>query len=132
MIPALGAFGGTLIGQAWLKNARLNIQQGRNVALASAGGALIGLGLTAIFTPESPAPYYTVAYITGLSSYAIMVGMYKKANKLAFSEQDKKNKWDLNLMPQNIFLNKQIATYALANPGKRINFLPSFSATRNF
>ena len=132
MIPALGAFGGTLIGQAWLKNARLNIQQGRNVALASAGGALIGLGLTAIFTPESPTPYYTVAYITGLSSYAIMVGMYKKANKLAFFEQDKQNKWDLNLMPQNIFLNKQIATYALANPGKRINFLPAFSATRNF
>jgi hypothetical protein len=132
MIPALGAFGGTLIGQAWLKNAKLTIQQGRNVALASAGGSLIGLGLTAIFTPESPTPYYTVAYIAGLSSYAIMVGMYKKTNKLAFFDQDKKNRWDLNLMPQNIFLNKQIATYAMANPGKRINFLPAISATRNF
>jgi hypothetical protein len=132
LIPALGAFGGTVIGQAWLKNARLTIQQGRNVALASAGGSLIGLGLTAIFTPESATPYYTVGYIAGLSSYAIMVGMYKKSNKLAFFEQDKKNKWDLNLMPQNIFLNKQIASYALSNPGKRINFLPAFSATLNF
>lgn len=132
MIPAIGALGGTLAGHLWLKDARLTNQQGWNTALATAGGALIGLGLTALFTPDSFTPYYIVSYATGLSSYAILLSQYKKNNSLALFEQEKKSRWDINLMPQSIFLNKKIASYAFSNPGKRINFLPAFSATLNF
>jgi hypothetical protein len=126
LIPAAGALGATLAGHVWLNNAKLTGQQGRNVALASSGGALFGLGLTALFTPETETPYYVVSYITGMTSYAIMVSLYKKKNILAFPVNDSKAQWDLNFTPQNIFLN------SLANPGKRIDFLPAFSATFTF
>jgi hypothetical protein len=132
MIPAIGALGGTLIGHVWLKDARFTIQQGRNVALASAGGAAIGLGLAALFTPETATPYYVTSYITAMTTYAIMVGMYKKNNILRLSDNEKKTRWNINVMPQNIFLNKKIADYAFANPGRRIDFLPAFSAAINF
>jgi hypothetical protein len=61
-----------------------------------------------------------------------MVSLYKKKNILAFPVNDSKAQWDLNFTPQNIFLNKKIANYSLANPGKRIDFLPAFSATFTF
>jgi hypothetical protein len=132
MIPAIGALGGTLIGHVWLKDARLSVQQGRNVALASGGGVAIGLGLAALFSPETATPYYVTSYITGMTTYAIMVGMYKKHNTMPFSENYKKNRWNFNVMPQNIFLNNRIADYAFSNPGKRIDFLPAFSASVKF
>jgi hypothetical protein len=132
LIPAVGALGGTLAGHLWLKNARLTSQQGRNVALSSAGGVAIGLGLTALFTPESITPYYVVSYITGMTTYALMVGIYKKNNNLAFSDNEKKSRWNLNVMPQNLFLNKKIEEYSQANPGRRFDFLPAISATFTF
>jgi hypothetical protein len=132
LIPAAGALGATFVGHAWLKNARLTSQQGRNVALASAGGAAMGLGLAAIFTPESMAPYYVASYITGMSMYAVMVGKYKKSNSFAVSDNGNRSGWNFNFMPQNIFFNKKIAEYAFANPGRRIDFLPAFSTTFNF
>jgi hypothetical protein len=132
LIPAAGALGATFVGHLWLNNARLTSQQGRNVALATSGGVLVGLGLTALFTPETETPYYVVSYITGMTSYAVMVSLYKKKNILAFPVSDSKARWDLNLMPQNLFLNKKIADYSVSNPGKRIDFLPAFSATFTF
>jgi len=132
LIPAAGALGGTLVSHLWLKNAHLTNQQGRNTALATTGGAVIGLGLTAIFSPESATPYYLVSYATGLASYAILLEKYKRNNNLALLDQDKKSRWNVNFMPQNLFFNKQIGKYALANPGKRIDLLPAFSASLNF
>lgn len=132
MIPAIGALGGTLVSHLWLKDAHLTNQQGRNTALATAGGATIGLGLTALFTPESATPYYLVSYVTGLTSYAILLEKYKRNNNLALIDQEKKSRWNVNFMPQNLFFNQQIGKYALANPGKRINLLPAFSASLNF
>ena len=132
LIPAVGALGGTLAGQLWLKDARLTSQQGRNTALGSLGGALVGLGLTAIFTPETATPYYVMGYATGLTAYALLVSKYKKTNKMAFIEPDKQSRWNVNFMPQNLLLNRKIATFANANPGKRITYLPAFSATLNF
>ncbi len=133
LIPAAGALGGTLIGQAWVKGARLTNQQGRNTALAAAGGGVIGLGLTAIFTPETATPYYIVSYVTGISAYALLMSKYKSSNKgIALFEQNKKNNWNFSLTPQNVFFNRKIASYALANPGKRVNLLPAFSATLRF
>jgi hypothetical protein len=132
LIPAVGAIGGTLAGQLWLKDARLTNQQGRNAALGSFGGALIGIGITAIFTPETATPYYVMGYATSMTAYALLVSKYKKTNKMAFIEQDKQSRWNVNLMPQNLLINRKIAAYANANPGKRINYLPAFSATLNF
>ena len=132
LIPAAGALGGTLAGHLWLKNARLTSQQGRNVALGSFGGTLIGLGLTAIVTPETATPYYIMGYATGMTTYALLVHKYKQDNIMAVNEPDKPRRWNVNLMPQNLLLNRKIAAYANANPGKRTTFLPAFSASVNF
>jgi hypothetical protein len=132
LIPAAGALAGTVAGHLWLKNARLTSQQGRNVALGSFGGALIGFGLTAIFTPETATPYYIMGYATGMTTYALLVQKYKKDNIMAVNEPDKNSRWNINLMPQNLLLNRKIASYANANPGKRTTFLPAFSASVNF
>lgn len=132
LIPAAGALGGTIAGHLVTRDAKLTTQQGRNIALATAGGEAVGLGLTTIFTPESMFPYYAVSYITGLSAYAIMVGIYKKTNNLSYSDNLKKSRWDINIMPQNLVLNRKIASYAFQHPEKRIDFLPAFSATLNF
>ena len=132
LIPAIGAIGGTVAGQLLLKNARLTSQQGRNTALASAGGALIGLGITAIFSPEAASPYYIMGYATGMGAYAILLNKYKTDNKTAFIERAKPGRWNVNIMPQNLLINKRIASIANANPGKRITYLPAISASLNF
>jgi hypothetical protein len=132
LIPAAGAIGGTVAGQAWLKNARLTSQQGRNVALATTAGALIGIGIAAIFQPESAAPYYIGGYATAMTSYALLVSKYKKSNIEIMSEKNKLSRWHLNIMPQNLFLNKKIESFANANPGRRVTYLPAFSASLNF
>jgi hypothetical protein len=132
LIPAAGAIGGTVAGQLWLKNARLTSQQGRNVALASAAGALIGIGVTAIFQPGTAAPYYVAGYATAMTSYALLVNSYKKSNIAIMGEKNKLSRWNLNIMPQNLFLNKKIEAFANANPGRRINYLPAFSASLKF
>jgi len=132
MIPAIGALGSSLLSHLWLKDAGFTNQQGRNVALASAGGSIIGLGLVAIAGAENPAPYYVTGYITGMTTYALMVNAYKKKNNFSLPRNEMKTGWNFNLTPQNIFINRKIASYALANPGKRIDFLPAFSASLTF
>jgi hypothetical protein len=132
LIPAFAALGGTYASHSYLKGARLTSQQGRNTALAAAGGSVIGLGLAALFSPETGTAYYITGYLTGLSAYAYLVGKYKSDNKLAVFKEDEKSPWNINFMPQNIFFNRKIASYALANPQKRITFLPAVSATLTF
>jgi hypothetical protein len=132
MIPAAGALTGTIAGHFWLKDARLSNQQGRNTALATAGGAAIGLGLIAILGFESITPYYILPYLTGMSTYALLVNKYKKDNQLAFFKPEKDSRWVVNLMPQNILLNREIINAANTRPGKQPVFLPAFSATLHF
>ncbi|MBK9392283.1 MAG: hypothetical protein IPN68_19630 [Bacteroidetes bacterium] len=132
LLPAIGALGSSLVGHLWLKDARLTNQQGRNVALASAGGSIIGLGFIALAGAEKPAPYYVTGYIAGMSTYALMINAYKKKNNFSLPQKEIKTGWNFNLTPQNIFINRKIAPYALANPGKRVDLLPAFSATLTF
>jgi hypothetical protein len=132
LIPAAGALAGTIAGHFLLKDARFTSQQGRNTALAASGGAVIGLGLAAIIGLDSGTPYYLIPYITGMSTYAIMINKYKKNNHLAFLEQEKSNRWELNLMPQNIFLNRQLVNITNPHPGKLPVFLPVFTASLHF
>ncbi len=132
LLPALGALGGTIAGHMLLKDTRFSIQQGRNTALAAAGGAVVGLGATALFTPESPNPYFLMSYLTGMTTYALMVNKYKKANQASSWLNEKPTRWNISLTPQNIFLNNQIAARALAHPEKRSYMLPAFSASIAF
>lgn len=132
LLPALGALGGSLLSHSWLRDTRFTTQQGRNIALATAGGSAVGLGLVALFTPEAAAPYYIVGYLSGLTTYSLMVKIYKNSNPLTLSGKPENKKWNFNLMPQNIFINDLIAPYAFANPGKRVDFLPAFSASFKF
>jgi hypothetical protein len=121
-----------MVGHLWLKDAKFSPQQGRNVALGTAGGSIIGLGLIALIGSDNAAPYYIAGYVTGMTTYAIMVSMYKKNNIASFTGKEMKTGWNFNIMPQNLFLNKRIASYALANPTRKINLLPAFSATLKF
>ena len=132
LIPAAATLGASMVGHLWLKDAKFSPQQGRNVALGTAGGSIIGLGLIALIGSDNAAPYYIAGYVTGMTTYAIMVGMYKKNNIASFTGREMKTGWNFNIMPQNIFLNKKIASYALANPTRKINLLPAFSATLKF
>lgn len=132
LFPAAGALGGTLLGHIWLKDARLTNQQGRNVALATAGGSAIGLGLVALINPETITPYYITGYLAGLSMYAVVVGKYKLGNNVKLTADNDEKRWDINFMPQNILLNQKIAPYAFSNPQKRVTFLPAFSASVKF
>jgi hypothetical protein len=120
------------MGHYIFKDTKLTNQQGRNVALATAGGSVMGLGLAAIFTPERGTAYYITGYLTGMSAYGLLVGKYKRDNKTALFNKDENSPWNFNLMPQNIFYNRKIASYALANPQKKVTFLPAISATLTF
>ena len=132
LIPAFGALAGTLAGHLWLKDAGFTNQQGRNTIMAATGGAVISLGIAAIIGSDSSTPYYLIPYVTGMSSYAILVNRYKKNNHLAFFKEEKATRWNVNLMPQNILLNYKISDIANAHPEKRPVFLPAFTASVNF
>lgn len=132
LLPAIGALGASLAGHKWLKDANLSNQQGRNVALATAGGSIIGLGLIAIVGSEDMTPYYISGYITGMTTYTLMMNAYKKKNNFSLPARDMKTGWNFNFTPQNIFINRKMTSYYLSNPGKRINMLPAFSATLTF
>jgi hypothetical protein len=132
LIPAATTFGATIASNYWLRGARLTNQQGRNTALATTGGAVIGLGIAALFGSESMTPYYVIPYLTGLGSYAIILNKYKKSNELQNLKTEKDNKWKVNFMPENILLNQKFAKVVNTYPGKRVSFLPAFSATCNF
>ena len=132
LIPAAGALGGTIVSHFWLKDARLTNQQGRNTFLATTGGAVMGLGVAALFSTESITPYYLVPYLTGLGSYALIVSKYKKDNQVPYLTPENVNKWKVNLMPQNILLNQKLVKIASTHPGKKPVFLPAVSASINF
>jgi len=115
-----------------LKDARLTSQQGRNTALAATGGAVIGLGIAALIGSDAITPYYLLPYATGIGSYAFLVHRYKTNNLMASIEKEQKNRWAVNIMPQNIFINQKLAPSIFSHPEKRMSFLPAFSATINF
>jgi hypothetical protein len=132
LIPAVAAFGGAITSHYWLRDARLTNQQGRNTALATTGGAIMGLGVTSIFNPESITPNYLVPFLTGLSSYALLVHMYKKHNQQQYYKTEKDSKWKLDFMPQNIFINQKLGNIINTNPGRQPLFLPAISASYKF
>ena len=128
-IPAVTTLAGSIAGHSLTRDTRFTNQQGRNLALASGGGALIGLGIAAIINADSPTPYYLLPYATGLGTYAILFNRYKKNNSTAYMNKDKGNKWNINIMPQNIVLNRQLSNISNPRLGSRPFMLPAFSAS---
>jgi hypothetical protein len=132
LVPAAGALAGTFIGQRWVRNAGLTLQQGRNVALAHTGGAVVGLGIAAIINSESPPIWYIIPYSAGLATYAFALESYKKKNSMTSVVPEKTRGWNINLMPQNILLNQKLISSGRIQAGKRYSMLPAFSASVRF
>lgn len=133
IFPAFGILSGTLIGQAWLKNANLTPKQGVQTAYAATGGALLGFGLALLVQSDNLTPYYVIPYVTGLGAYGIALESMKKKNReAAYISDKKKNNWDIAFMPQNLFLNSKIHDKGYFINGNYVGMQPLFSASIKF
>jgi hypothetical protein len=133
LIPAAGAMAGTLLGQAWMKNANLTNQQGRNIALTTAAGSVIGFGIDLIAGIDSPPFTYVIPYLTGLISYAIIADTYrvKNSHSPALSTTSS-TRLHFSFMPQNILLNNKLVSSGKYQPGGKVTLLPAFAASFSF
>jgi hypothetical protein len=133
LIPAAGIVAGSLVGQAWLKNVNLTPKQGLNVAYATTGGAIFGLGISLLINSDEITAYYVVPYLTGLGAYAAMVETMREKNKVTgFMKDNKKSNWDIALMPQNIVVNNRIAGKGFVVNGRLTGMQPLFAASLRF
>jgi hypothetical protein len=133
LIPIATTLGGTFASHYWLKGVKLTTQQGRNTALAAAGGAIMGFGVASFFDSESVTPRYLLPYVSGLSSYAILLHLYKKINLQQSYGVEQENRWKIDIMPQNIFLNQKLGKIVNPYPGRRQPLsLPAVSAICSF
>jgi hypothetical protein len=133
LIPAAGVVAGSLVGQAWLKNINLTPKQGLNIAYATTGGAIFGLGIALIMNPDEITAYYVVPYLTGLGAYAAMVETMRQKNITSgFIKDNKKSNWDIALMPQNIVVNNRIAGKGFMVNGRLTGMQPLFAASLRF
>jgi hypothetical protein len=132
LFPAVTTLAGTIAGQWWLRDTQLTMQQGRIISLATPGGYIIGLGLAVMMNLKSGAPYYILPYITGFTTYAMLVESYKKKNGQVTGITGPGSPWQFNFMPQNILINQKIANSVYAGRASRLGMLPAFSASLRF
>ncbi|MGD0582112.1 MAG: hypothetical protein ABR974_04110 [Bacteroidales bacterium] len=131
LIPAAGAMAGTLVGQAWMKNVKLTNQQGRNVALTSGAGAVIGMGIVMI-AGEGPPFSYIIPYTTAMISYALITETYRTKNNMISFRSKLPDGLQFSFMPQNILINNKMISSGKIQLGSRYNMLPAFAATMSF
>jgi len=119
LIPAGAAILGTLIGQRQVKNARLTDQQGSTMDLASAGAALVGLGIAVAAKFESPTPILGLPTALALITHQLLLSNFKMKNlKLRSGLIKKENfKFSMNLNPENYFIGKKMGQV------RNLNFL---------
>jgi len=134
LVPAIGVLAGTGLGHLWTKDANLTLQQGMTTIYASAGGAIIGLGIALMIDSEEFTPYYAVPYATSMVAYTITLESLKKKNRSvsAISDLDQKGKWNFTFMPQNIFVNNRIEQSAYMINGRYVGMQPLFAASCTF
>lgn len=120
LIPASTAVAGTLIGQRMVKNVHLTKRQGSTINLASAGGALLGIGTMAIFGNESVTAWVAVPSTVALLTNQIVFSRYKKENLLnnLKGKNPRKKNYDfsMKLMPENYFVTKNTPQRFIADP----------------
>jgi hypothetical protein len=132
LIPMATTLGGSFISHAWLKNAKLTSQQGRNTALAAGAGVLIGYGVSTLADPKFNHPRYILPYLSGLVSYSTMLMINKKINRPHSLTAENKNKLDFSFMPQNILLNQKYGKIHSSLSGWQTLNFPVISASYNF
>lgn len=132
LIPAALTLGGSFLSHAWLRNAKLTSQQGRNTALAAGAGVAIGYGVSTLADPDLDHPRYILPYLSGLASYTAMVFINTKVKKSPYLTSENKNKMDFSFMPQNIILNQKFGKIKGSVSGKQALFFPVFAASYNF
>jgi hypothetical protein len=134
LLPAVGALAGTGLGHLWTKDANFSIQQGMTTIYASAGGAIIGLGLALMIDSKEFTTYYAIPYVTSMAAYAITVESLKKKNRNvpALSDLNQKGNWNFAFMPQNVFVNNKIGQKGYMINGRYAGMQPLFAASCTF
>ena len=108
-IPAAASILGTVMAQKQVRHVKLTKKQGSTISLATAGGGLIGLGLTAIVESSSPAVYIGLPSGFALLAHRIVFAKYKDENLAGkfVSKLGKKDKmkFSVDVKPENYFTN---------------------------
>jgi len=112
LIPAAGSILGTMLGQKAVRGAHFTKKQGSALNLATAGAALVGVGVSAI--AEFDSPVLTLAVPTGLAliTHQIVFTNYKKKNLMKDAQGSHRRRHNYNfsmkVMPENYFFNQRI------------------------
>lgn len=134
LIPAATAIAGTIFGQRSVKGVHLTRRQGSTINLASTGAALIGLGVVALTSAESPGWYVGLASVSALIMHQALFSSYKKKNlenslNLGINTQSRV-KFSMKVTPENYFIHKQMSEKLfIANPNQTypiVNFKLTF------
>lgn len=112
LIPALGSVTGTILAQKAVQGAHLTDQQGTTLNLATAGSALVGLGIVAWTKVESSALTIGIPTALALIVEQSLFHSYKKRN-LAMDVQGRIDKasryrFSMRFSPEGYLVNKQI------------------------
>jgi hypothetical protein len=112
LVPAASSILGTFIGQNQVKEAHLTKKQGSAINLATAGAALVGLGVLAIAQSDSPGLWLGLPSGLALITHQIVLHKYKRDNIVKGmqrrSNRNNEFKFSMNVMPENYFINKQL------------------------
>lgn len=112
LIPALGSVAGTILAQKAVRGAHLTDQQGTALNLATAGSALVGLGIVAWTKTESSALTIGIPTAFALIVEQSLFHSYKKRN-FAMGVQGSldtsgKYRFSMRFSPEGYFINRQI------------------------
>ncbi|MCH7409402.1 hypothetical protein MM239_08355 [Belliella sp. DSM 111904] len=134
LIPAGFGVLGTYLGQRKTQGVNLSAKQGSTINYASTGAALVGVGIAALAESESATVYLALGSSFALITQELLFHKYKNEN-LRFQgnigKTEKKNlKYNLEVNPENYFLNQQLqakannfSNYAqLSSPIVNLNF----------
>ncbi|MFO7573603.1 MAG: hypothetical protein R6W67_00410 [Bacteroidales bacterium] len=134
LYPALGALSGTVIGHFYNRNLGFTTQQGLLTSYATAGGAVVGLGVALLTGSEKITPYYLIPYATGLGSYIAAVEILKRRGGGVYSllEEKNRNNLQVSIMPQNLFINNRLGEKGFITNGRYTGMQPMFAASLTF
>jgi len=120
LVPSSFAVAGTIIGQRMVRGAYLTNKQGSTINLASAGGAMLGLGVMLIAQGSSPALWIGVPSLCALGAHQMVFQRYKRDNLLKNLKgefgRNKQYEFSMKLMPENYFVNKNTPQRFIADP----------------
>jgi len=132
LVPAAGALAGTLLGQEWMRNAHLTNQQGRNIALSTTAGVVVGFGVDILASIDETPFVYIIPYLTGMLAYTLTAENYRVKNIGKPLASYSKHNFQFSFTPQNILINNKFISSGHYTPYSRQQLLPAFSAVIRF